>query len=76
MDYTVRFNPTLAAGKIDFIVCSVVVADNQHRASSAILFQSIKNGASGTWGIIPMPAQTNLADDEIERLVTWILDQK
>jgi cytochrome c len=42
----------------------------------AKLRKSIKNGASGTWGIIPMPAQTNLADDEIERLVTWILEQK
>jgi cytochrome c551/c552 len=42
----------------------------------AKLRRSIKNGASGTWGIIPMPAQTNLADDEIERLVTWILEQK
>lgn len=42
----------------------------------AKLRNSIKNGASGTWGIIPMPAQTNLADDEIERLVTWILEQK
>ncbi|MEN9837009.1 MAG: hypothetical protein RLZ79_677 [Pseudomonadota bacterium] len=42
----------------------------------AKLRHSIKNGAAGTWGIIPMPAQTNLADDEIERLVTWILEQK
>lgn len=44
--------------------------------ATAKLHNSIKNGASGTWGIIPMPAQTNLADDEIERLVTWILEQK
>lgn len=37
------------------------------------LFDKVKNGASGTWGPIPMPAQSHVKDDDIKAIVTWIV---
>jgi len=44
--------------------------DNQ---ANTKLAQKIRAGGVGAWGNIPMPAQAHLADDEIQRLVQWIL---
>lgn len=33
----------------------------------------VKNGGSGAWGAIPMPPHPQIPDDEITRLVKWML---
>ena len=38
-----------------------------------MLFESIKNGASGKWGAIPMPPNAHVSDEDIQALVDWIL---
>jgi cytochrome c len=48
----------------------------QQADAKAYLTRKMKEGGSGVWGVVPMPAQTAVADDEIERLVNWILEQK
>ncbi len=45
---------------------------DQDRAGE-VLFESIKNGSSGTWGAIPMPANAAVSDEDIKTLVDWIL---
>ena len=37
------------------------------------LIAKVKNGGQGTWGTIPMPPQGHVADEDIKRLVEWIL---
>lgn len=39
------------------------------------LFGKIKNGSSGVWGPIPMPAQAQVKDDEIKSIVKWIMSE-
>ena len=34
----------------------------------------IKNGTSGTWGAIPMPAQSQVKDADLKTMVDWMLD--
>ncbi len=41
--------------------------------AAEILYESIKNGASGKWGAIPMPANAQVSDEDIKALVDWIL---
>ncbi len=38
-----------------------------------MLFESVKNGASGKWGAVPMPANAAVSDEDIKALVEWIL---
>ena len=38
-----------------------------------LLAGRIRNGAQGTWGPVPMPGNTTLADAEIRSVVEWIL---
>ena len=40
------------------------------------LAQSIKNGARGKWGRIPMPAHPSLSASELKELSTWVLSHK
>jgi cytochrome c len=37
------------------------------------LMTKVKNGGSGVWGPIPMPAQSQLSDEDRKALVTWVL---
>jgi cytochrome c len=41
--------------------------------AEARLFDKIKNGASGSWGPVPMPAQAHVGEGDIKTLVNWIL---
>ncbi len=41
--------------------------------AQALLVGKVKGGGQGTWGAIPMPPQSHLADEEIDQLVRWIL---
>ncbi len=38
--------------------------------------QSIRNGGTGKWGEIPMPAQTKLSAPDVKKLALWILSTK
>jgi len=42
--------------------------------AEAKLIAKVKNGGQGTWGAIPMPPQGHVADEDIKRLVEWILE--
>ncbi|HTJ95452.1 MAG TPA: c-type cytochrome [Pararobbsia sp.] len=39
-----------------------------------MLARKIQNGGSGSWGTVPMPANTQVNDEEAHALVDWILD--
>lgn len=41
--------------------------------AAAALAGKIKNGASGTWGAIPMPAQSQVKDADLKTMVNWML---
>ncbi len=38
-----------------------------------ILTERIQNGSKGHWGNLPMPAQVKVTEEEIEKLIMWIL---
>lgn len=38
-----------------------------------LLAGRVRNGAQGTWGAIPMPANTALSDQQVKTLISWIL---
>jgi len=38
------------------------------------LIDKVRNGGSGSWGAIPMPAQVKVSNEEIRSLVNWILE--
>jgi len=41
-----------------------------------MLAGKVKNGTKGTWGPIPMPPNTMVNDENIGKLVAWILSLK
>lgn len=42
--------------------------------AAALLAGRVKNGGQGVWGQIPMPANATIPEDDIRRIVGWILD--
>jgi cytochrome c len=44
--------------------------------AAAMLAGKVKNGTKGTWGPIPMPPNTMVNDENIGKLVAWILSLK
>jgi cytochrome c551/c552 len=56
---------------------SFVQIGDKYRAdpsAAGMLFDKVKNGSSGTWGAIPMPAQGHVKDEEVKVLIKWVLD--
>ncbi len=41
--------------------------------AQAFLKNKIAKGGSGSWGVVPMPANTKLSDADLSALTTWIL---
>jgi cytochrome c len=39
----------------------------------ATLTHNIKNGGSGKWGPVPMPAQAALSEEDAKTLALWVL---
>ena len=39
----------------------------------AKLARKVKDGGSGVWGMIPMPAHQSMSDADIHRVVDWVL---
>jgi cytochrome c len=51
-----------------------VAAKHQGQADALqIVAGRIKSGGSGIYGPVPMPAQPNLKDDEVQLLAAWVL---
>ena len=44
--------------------------------AAAYLQDKVKKGGSGVWGQIPMPPNTQVSDEDIKTIVTWILALK
>lgn len=58
---------------------SVVAVANKYAdkpGAKAYLAGKIKSGSSGVWGEMPMPAQTHLADEDINALSAWFLSKQ
>jgi cytochrome c len=51
------------------------VAEKYKSDSSAQVFlkNKIAKGGSGSWGVVPMPANTKLSDADLSLLTSWIL---
>ena len=51
------------------------VAQKYQADSSAQIFlkNKIAKGGAGSWGVVPMPANTKLSDVELALLASWIL---
>jgi cytochrome c len=41
--------------------------------AAARLAEKIVRGGSGTWGVVPMPANPKVTADEARQLATWVL---
>ena len=41
--------------------------------ANTFLKNKILKGGSGSWGVVPMPANTKLSDAELSLLTSWIL---
>jgi cytochrome c len=41
--------------------------------AAEMLFDKVKSGGAGVWGAIPMPPNVAVSDDDIKKLVAWIL---
>jgi cytochrome c len=45
-------------------------------SARAILARKITEGGVGVWGVVPMPANTQLTPDQANALAGWILSLK
>ena len=45
-------------------------------ANKASLVKHVKEGGAGVWGPIPMPAHPAVANEDISKIVDWVLAQK
>ncbi len=71
-------NNCLACHKVDAQLVGPSYQDiaakyKDQEGAADILFESVKNGATGKWGAIPMPANAAVSDEDIQALVNWIL---
>ena len=40
------------------------------------LIKHVKEGGAGVWGPIPMPAHPALANEDVSKIVDWVMSQK
>ncbi len=71
-------NNCLACHKIDSQLVGPSYQDiaakyKDEEGAADMLYESVKNGVSGKWGAIPMPANAAASDEDIRTLVDWIL---
>ena len=41
--------------------------------AASMLAKKVKEGGVGTWGQIPMPANATVTDEDMQKIVTWVL---
>ena len=41
--------------------------------AAALLADKVKKGGQGVWGNVPMPPNPTIGDDELRRVLAWIL---
>ncbi|MCE1242968.1 c-type cytochrome [Oryzomicrobium sp.] len=46
------------------------------KTAEAKLVEKVKKGGSGVWGPVPMPPNAAVSDDDLHKLVKWVLSQK
>ena len=46
------------------------------KTAEAKLVDKVKKGGSGVWGPVPMPPNAAVSDDDLHKLVKWVLSQK
>ena len=44
-------------------------------ANKAGLIKHVKEGGAGVWGPIPMPAHPQVSNDDVTKIVDWVLSQ-
>jgi cytochrome c len=42
--------------------------------SQNYLMLRVKNGGSGIWGVVAMPANKNMSDADLESIIQWVLN--
>ncbi|CUB05813.1 c-type cytochrome [Tepidiphilus thermophilus] len=52
------------------------VAKKYTEADVPKLVEKVKKGGVGVWGQVPMPPNAQVADEDIEKIVRWILTLK
>ena len=52
---------------------SVAQKYQKDQGASTFLKRKISQGGAGSWGVVPMPANTKLSDADLSLLVSWIL---
>ncbi len=45
-------------------------------ANKAALAKHVKEGGSGVWGQIPMPPHPQVANEDISKIIDWVMTQK
>lgn len=55
----------------DFSVIAKRYAGNE--ASAKYLETQVRNGSRGSWGAIPMPAQSHVGQADVKALIKWVL---
>ena len=71
-------NNCLACHKVDTQLVGPSYQDvaakyKDQEGAAELLFETVKNGSTGTWGAIPMPPNAAASDEDIQALVAWIL---
>jgi cytochrome c len=44
-------------------------------SASTYLISRVRNGGSGVWGVVAMPANRNVDQGELEKIIQWVLTQ-
>jgi len=44
-------------------------------SASTYLISRVRNGGSGVWGVVAMPANRNVDQSELEKIIQWVLIQ-
>jgi len=46
------------------------------KTAEARLIDKVKKGGTGVWGEVPMPPNSTVSDEDIKKLVKWVLSLK
>lgn len=43
------------------------------KSAAAMLQKKVKEGGKGAWGQIPMPANSQVKDEDLKEIISWVL---